>query len=483
MLLLLGSTEVKAQFNTQPIYTYAEFKTVGGSNSLPLWHYANVYGETKPGSSFTTLGILHAEQAFTEPGEFWGLAAGATGVVRLSDTQNTLHMRQLYLSADAWLLNVRLGLFHDDMEQQFPDITSGSMMVSRNATPHPKYMIATRGFIDLPFTNGIVQFKGTFADGILERDRYVEQPLFHQKTGHLKFNVGPVELIAGFIHNVMWAGTDPERGRLPSSLRDYFRVVIPRPAGEGSTASAPEQENRLGNTVAAYDGALIVQTGVAEVVAYRQIYLEDTVSMTNLRSYMDGLFGLGLRNITFVSWLDDIVLEHVNTIKQDSQPGFPSGRGNYYNHYAYRTGYSYQGNGIGSPLLSYSRTRGLFRNNMVLAWHLGASGSINERLSYRFMGTYTRNYGNCRIDLIIAGSCFINEVVPPTDDFAARPRRDTREDYYYFLAEATYLLDPSRRIELTASLAADDGIYRQPETRIGVMLGLRITDFHSLIRS
>ncbi len=483
-LPLLFGTGPKANaqfiFDPQPLQTRAEFATISGTPELPFWLYANQYGQTEPGSSMNALTIVSAHKRLTAPESSVGLHLGSTVVTRISDTNNSLHYRQLYGGIEIGFMQLQAGRFHSDMEAQFPDITVGSMMVSRNATPHPRYMLSTRGFVDVPFTSGFLQFRGTFSDGVLERDRVVERPFVHQKTGHFKFNYRNVELIAGLIHNVIWAGTDDERGRLPQSFSDYLKVVFPRPADDGSSASIPEQENRLGNAVAAYDGALIITTSAAEVVAYRQIYLEDTVSARTLRSYMDGLYGLGLRNISFSGLIDDIVLEHVNTVRQDAQGDNPRGRANYYNHYNYESGWSYEGNVIGNPLLTYDRDLGRVRNNMVVAWHLGLAGNPTDTFSYQVMGTYSRNYGTCRDDIVQRGSCWINSIRPPAPDLETTSRSEIRQDQYSFRFTGSWLFNPEYQASLNASLAMDAGEYFG--TRYGFMLGVSIRDFYQLFR-
>lgn len=467
-------------FEPQPLETQAEFSTISGTPELPFWLYANQFGQTEPGSSINFLNVLSARQRLTSPESSLGLTIGATSVSRVSDSSNSLHLREIYAGFDFAFMQLQAGRFHSDMEAKFPDITIGSMMVSRNATPHPRYMISTRGFIDVPFTNGFMQVRGTYADGVLERDRVIERPLLHQKTGHFKFNFGPVELIAGMIHNVIWAGTDEERGRLPQSFSDYLKVVIPRPADDGSAASVPEQENRLGNAVAAYDGSLIVNASSYEVVAYRQIYLEDTVSARTLRSYMDGLYGLGLRNITFTRLIDDIVVEHVNTVRQDAQGDNPRGRANYYNHYNYESGWSYEGNVIGNPLLTFDPDLGRIRNNMVVAWHIGLAGNPTDTFSYQLMGTYSRNYGTCRDDHVRVGSCWINSLRPPHPDLIVIPRDEIRQDQYSFRLSGSWLFSTEYQTSLDASFAMDTGEYFG--TRFGLMLGITIGDFQNIFR-
>lgn len=480
LVLWISAQPVHAQLTAGDRLSTSFSTSVGGSSdTLPFWLYANRYGETDPASQFTAQSLLSGRYRLSSTGHPFLLEIGAGLATRLSDQTNTAHFQTLWLRAEYGIFRIEAGRFHDDAEMMLPGLSSGSMMVSRNATPVPRYMISTPGFIDVPFTSGHLQFRARYGDGVLERDRYVESPLLHQKMAHLKFNFWRFEIMTGFIHNVMWAGTDPERGRLPQSFSDYLRVVFPRPAEAGSASTIPEQTNRLGNAVASYDGSMIVHLNGAELVAYRQIYLEDTVSL-RLRSWMDGLYGLGLRNIEFLSWLDTILLEHINTIRQDSQHDFPRGRGNYYNHYAYITGWSYEGNVLGNPLLTFDRNRGISPviNNMVIGWHLGLEGALSDRLSYQMLTTYTRNYGTCRLNLIITGSCFINLEFPPDPNLEFRIRSEVRQDQLSLALRTRYNLLPEYGLALTTTLAADTGEFLG--NRVGLEIGLTLSDFHRL---
>lgn len=80
--------------------------------------------------------------------------------------------------------------------------------------------------------------------------------------------------------------------------------------------------------------------------------------------------------------------------------GEARGADSYYNHFKYKGGWTYQGRTLGTPLLTpAAATPGLadnlpgIGNNIVVAHHLGLAGHLGAGLSYRLLGTYSRNYG------------------------------------------------------------------------------------------
>ncbi|MCH8486067.1 MAG: capsule assembly Wzi family protein [Candidatus Cyclonatronum sp.] len=457
----------------------ASFRTslAGSTSELPFWLYANRYGELEAGSAAAGLSLLSASYRLGGPQQRYLLETGAGIALRAADTRNSAHFQTLYLRAEYGIFRLEAGRFYDDAEMTLPHLTSGSMIVSRNATPVPRIQLSTRDFINIPFTAGHVQFRGRYSDGQLESSRYVSNALLHQKMAHLKFNIWRFEIMTGFIHNVVWAGTDPERGKLPRSFSDYMRVVTGRSADPESSASVSEQINRLGNGVAAYDGSMIVHLNGAQLVAYRQIYLEDTVSL-RLRSYMDGLYGLGFQHIQWFTWLNTLILEYVNTIRQDSLPGMPPGRARYYNHGNYYSGWTYQGNVLGNPLLTIDPERERYPvfNNMIIGWHLGMDGQLSDQLSWQFLGTFTRNYGNCNDDLLISGNlCSVTTTGRnPRPGSEARPRSEVRRDQYSFAFSGSYTFEQMPALSTQATLAIDTGAF------LGNRLGLEISLLYRL---
>lgn len=435
---------------------YASFSVASGET--PFWHYSNTRGLIHPGSTFnhiTGISAILSEKPIIDGLYFY---AGLEVANRLSNTQNTAHFQQLFASLEYGSFRLNIGRFHETLGMSMDELSTGSMMVSKNATPVPKISLEMIRFADIPFTNGFAQFRGYYSDGILDTERHIKRPLLHQKSLYLKFNIERAELIGGFSHNVKWGGEDPERGKLPQSFSDYRRVVIPRPAEPGTGASPGEERNRLGNTVAAYDMAVRYNFDNFTLTGFRMIYLEDTVSL-KLRSFWDGTYGIGFQNNNDDAAITGVLYEFMNTIRQDSQGHYPRGRINYYGHHIYHSGWSYYGNVLGNPLIIYDRDQLRVTNNMIIGHHLGIKGNLTNRLEYRVLATYSRNYGLCE-DQIITGRCFINSESPAPPDLETISRSELRQDQYSTLFEVDYAISRKRGIHIHGSFAFDVGEFQ-----------------------
>src|SRR5690606_2559077 len=106
-------------------------------------------------------------------------------------------------------------------------------------------------------------------------------------------------------------------------------------------------------------------------------------------------------------WFRKINYEYIYTKRQtgstppplDNSRGGPGGWDNYYNHFLYSEGWTYEGFTIGNPLLSSHFVNGLgagvwaVSNNRIVAHHIGLESYINETYHSILKITYSRNYG------------------------------------------------------------------------------------------
>ncbi len=429
----------------------------GSANETPFWHYANTNGKIRSGSSFNSLNAISLILPKRENSDGFDFSAGGELISRTSNEGDTFHFQQLYGTLHFGVLEFSIGRFYETIGMNMNGLSSGSMIQSRNATPVPKISLDMTRFVEVPLTNGAVQFRARYSDGKLESERFVERPFLHQKSVYLKFNISKAEIITGALHNVTWGGTDPERGKLPGGFRDYLRVVFVQSADPSPDSDAPlsDQLNKLGNVVAAFDLAFRYNFGKSEFLAYHQIYLEDRESL-QAKNILDGVFGLGFRRTNRKKLFSGIAYEHINTIRQDARKDYPRGRSNYYGNGIYKNGWTFHGNVLGNPLLQFDRESGEMVNNMIVAHHVGVDGWLTDRFQYRALATYSRNYGVCR-DLIITGRCAIDSRRPAPPNLETRPRSELRRDQYSTLLEGSYLLSENLGIRLFGSLAMDAG--------------------------
>lgn len=454
---ILGSSG-SARAQLRPL-DYSVTTSVQGAihGTTPFWHYANTRGRYRAGSRANWVSGASLRLPFRGDA---GLDAslGAEAVSRISEADNTLHLLHLYGKLQYRGFRLSVGRFPETIGLNGKKLSMGSLMVSRNAPPVPKIKLFTPEFLDVPFTDGHVQFRARWSDGRLGADRTIKSPLLHQKSFYLKFRINDFAVTGGAVQNTMWGGAGQSQ-----ELRDYTKVLL------GSQAGVGADSNRVGNSIGAYDFALQYGLENWTLRAYRLFYLEDTVSL-RFRSPWDGMWGLGIRRTKGNGWINGVLYEHMNTIQQDAIPGAPSGRASYYNHFIYESGWTYEDTVLGNPLFVFDPDRGLVVNNMVIAHHVGVTGAPMPRLEYTAGFTYSRNYGICE-DQILSGTCEVLSYRPAPPNQDVRPRGELREDQYSLLAEVRYLLSEGYGLQFIGSTAFDFGSFY--DERWGLKVGLQ----------
>lgn len=428
------------------------------SGDLPFWFYANK-GGTVDQRSTNFANRFFSRYSYHNSDQSLRLNAGFDGTARLSQN-NTFHFTELYGAIGYSFLNLKVGRFYDTIGMTDDNLSMGSMQVSRNATPVPKVQLETDGFTNVPYLQGYVQFKSMISHGWLEEDRYVKNAYLHQKYFFLKINYKMLEGMGGIIHNAVWGGVHPQHGELPSSFNAWKKVLLGSSASEDSNAPGADILNVIGNSVAAYDFRLNVNLDDFRFKAYRMFYLEDKVS-TRFRSPWDGMWGAGIELRDQNSFINEVLWEHMNTKRQDSFDYEPRGTASYYHNSIYRGGWAYENKVLGNPLILYGSNpnfvgRGNISNNIIVAHHFGIQGRPFDRLNYKVLFTYSRNYGT------------VND---QTRGSTRTPLKELRIDEYSGMIQLNYSLFPEHGISLAGGLAADVGDLFG-KNRLGLQLGI-----------
>jgi hypothetical protein len=307
-------------------------------------------------------------------------------------------------------------------------LSTGSYAWSGNALPVPKVQVEIRSFTPLGFTKGFVSVKGSFAHGWLG-GQYVQHTLLHQKSFYLRLGKprSRLKMYGGLNHQVVWGGQSRDllktgigltKGtQLPSSFRDYISLVsglrsVNSGVIDSSAYSDFDLTNRVGNHLGSVDIALELTTHRFSYYLYRENPYE-TGALFYGTSLADGLNGLRIRSADPKAIIQQVLIEYLYTANQGG-PEFvitdPKRRGrvDYFNHAQYRDGWSYQGQGLGTPFISPSFGAngdlpygGFTRNNRVEVWHLGIAGNLFRAFASWLLGpvtyqsklSYSRNLG------------------------------------------------------------------------------------------
>lgn len=454
----------------------------GGFNTVivsgdqhPHWLVANRRGLVDSGEQFQNVtGMWMDANVWQSEGRSGNLSLGGELISKSGNTYS-LYFQQLYAELSYRDFLLTLGRFEDERGIYMHSHSSGSMTLSRNATPIPGIRLKTDGYLDLPGTRGFMSAKVSYSDKFLESGRFVESARLHQKSLHLSVNIWRMRFIGGIDHHVMWGGNSPLLGERPGSFSDYLRVVFSQSAGEGSGATPSEQINRLGNTVASYDFGIDYYGDNYTFRIYRTFFIEDRPGMT-FRSPLDGVWGIGFIAQDLQKPVNGFLYEHIYTITQDARGHVPKGRANYYNHDIYRSGWSYYNHALGNPFLTYDSGNDRFTNNMVVGHYAAITGAINGRSGYKLQLAHTRNYGLCedRINNEEVGlsTCIgIRQTEELPDGYEEMPRDQFRRDQIYTALRLHYLAIPQRGIEVTSAIGIDSGDFSG--NNIGFELGIR----------
>lgn len=419
--------------------------TAASDAQQPFWLHANQWGLIEPASA-NGYARLYAEGPLVERGRL-RLSYGADLMARAA-TRSTLHFSEAFAQLQLDFMRLWAGRRQETLGTAADGLATGAFSVSENATPVPKIALETDGFVAVPYTGGWVQVRGSWAHGWLTGDRYVDTPLLHQKTAFVQLgDPTSITMHAGLIHNVLWGGmsSNPEIGKLPTSLGTYYRAAFAKDGGED--APRVDRIYKEGNHLGAYDLALTARLDGARLQLYLQHPFEDRSGL-HWKNWRDQLIGLSVARRSGGRLFDRLAYEFIHT-KHQSGPVHPPGEDNYFRHSTYRTGWTHRGRTIGSPLLfpfpdaDRRRSRGIASNRLV-GHHAGVGGYVHPAVRYRALATYTRNYGTYK-----------------------QPFEAARAQLSLLLETHTTLTD---RIELLAAIGADVGeVY---DDSVGLRLGI-----------
>lgn len=363
---------------------------VASEDFQPLWGKANRFGMASD-RKFDQITWVEATNT-NRLGEmkFWSDTASPVsldyGVTAFNaDHYSRFVLQQAYaqLSYKSWF--IRGGLHRDLWDDLDPMLSMGSLGTSGNALPIPKITIGMDDYVNIPWTNGLLQFKGMIGHGWLGDNRYMESFL-HEKSFYGRLNLGKWKPYGGVQHYTEWGGQRPmEDIYLDRSFSGFLDVLFVREANDGSLPLEEEQAGRRPNRAGD-------QRGVAELGFY---YENDKILLhfynqtpfesgkgIDIRN-MDRLTGIKLSNKNETSWLQDLVVEFLYTKQMENYGS--SERQSYYNNGPMKTGWEYEGAVVGTPLFTNREEASNYLPVEPFAWreNIGIPSNrniINNRL-------------------------------------------------------------------------------------------------------
>lgn len=419
---------------------------LSGGDYLPFWANANQYGiypESDGGmaqvcvkSEFDTSKAFHYR---------FGGSFVARGDRFLKDQKwnKALLVDELYASVGYGCLTLDLGMKHPELDYFGPSrslgslsTTGGHLIASGNARSQAGYNLILEK-VAVPGTGGHWMLWGLFGDYIGTDNSYVKNRLYHRTKLFTKVYLEPRKqwyLSLGIDHYALWGGYWEGYGYSRVNFPNYVRMVLGRSAGSDGTGS--DRNNVIGDQGGAQTIAFGYEGSEWTISFQHEIPYSDKSGM-KFQNFPDGVNTLAFSFKDKLRWVSDIVYEFYYTRYQSGSirqekfdpeghviPPSPDmaytyrGIDDYFNNGEFRSGWTYYGRPITSPLFFPAGTlngtfnryminpavcsedwwmRQAVENNRIVAHHIGIAGMLGLRAPYRLMATLSQNYGTYRV--------------------------------------------------------------------------------------
>ena len=282
-------------------------------------------------------------------------------------TENKIYIAETFIQSKLFNnFHIKVGNYYRDFSSYLNDtLSSGSLLISKNAQPMPKVGILSsfkfKKNQNFNFDFGITH--GIFATNKI----YETAPMLHEKFIYLNYSKNQNNFSIGFVHEAMWGGSTKEYGKFPNSFKDFLKIFI---AADGPFFEGQSHANALGNHLGIWDFSYKRRIMNNELKLYYQHFFEDTSGL-RFDNKSDGLWGIELTNLIKNT---NILFEYLNTTNQYIDPPYINER--YYYHYEYQEGWTYKDYSIGNPF---------FNDNPSKFFHLGMSADQINKYSYKLL--------------------------------------------------------------------------------------------------
>lgn len=256
---------------------------------------------------------------------------------------------------------LKAGKYYRDFSNYLnDDLSSGSMLISKNSEALPK--VGYVGRHSLKHNNAY--FKYGLAHAKFDKNKnYSRPPFLHEKFLYVYLSRNDYSFGLGLVHEAIWGGTT-NFGKQPATFEDFFRIF--RASHGDEDAHVGDQINALGNHLGIWDFIFTKKIdSESEIKFYYQHIFEDD-SGFKFKNKNDGLWG-----IEIVLKATNLLFEYLDT---SHQSGYNTiiGNDSYYNHKNYNEGWSYRGNTLGNPFISHKK------NTPIQLTHFGFAKEFNS---------------------------------------------------------------------------------------------------------
>lgn len=351
-------------------------------SDTPHYMMANQWGNIGD-ESVQSLSILDYKHQLNNLNDYFSFEWGVTAGFNINESSELL-LNQLYGQVDFKALTLYVGKKKQTMGSNPEELSSGSMVVSSNATPIPRINLGFFDYVTVPFTWDILQIKGNIAHGWFEGERTIDNVLLHEKSLYLRINTKTgIYPYAGIIHEAMWGGD----GLMDVTLSNFFKTFFASNGGDDSLST--DQTNALGNHLGAWDFGINGYFDSFDFQIYYQHYFED-LSGINFSNGTDGLWGFTIEPKK-ISFINRFLIEYLKT---DDQGSSHDQLDTYYYNGVYNSCWTNLYDIIGNSFITSSGTGDTLSlaDNRMRVIQMGVNGPISEILNYTVQMAYARYY-------------------------------------------------------------------------------------------
>ncbi|MRG43861.1 hypothetical protein GFS24_01985 [Chitinophaga sp. SYP-B3965] len=459
IFILLSVSGAQAQFADSLEVKAGTTGTIASKDYQPLWLVSNRFGVISDRKGDLSTHAMFSNKHVLNENFYIRYGLSLYNNNQFKD----VFIQEGFLKAGYKKLEFRAGRYEEMIGELDKDLSSGSWGISGNARPIPKIGFALTDYVDIPFTNGWLQFKGQISHGWMGKDQYIPNAFLHEKTFYVRIGKKQLKVYGGLQHYALWGGNRADLPKINSSFKDFWNVFIGKEGNDGTVVSPEFRPNRPGDHRGVLEGGITWENDNMLLHVYNQSMFETGQGITLKNK--DRLLGFSYSN---KNKLLKLTAEYITTKQMNDF--FPLNvRESYYNNGIYLTGWEYKDRIIGTPLfINKQRGQHYFDdikpfdwsqrwdsisgkgwniiNNRITGIHLGAMYALGSTLKARTLLTYTKNYGNY-----------------------LEPRFEPALKQWYTLQEVTWQT-PLEPLTLTAGAAVDWGdIY----SNAGFMLGVQ----------
>ena len=374
---------------------------VGGSiQKSPFWLTSNQLGAFDHGPHFS-ISSMNFDNALFDMG---------FSLIVFPPIRKHSYVPIGFVSKNANNYELKIGRWEKKITAE-SDLSTGSLIRGNNAIPIPQISLSMLDYNKYTILNQEFWIKGGLSHGWFSEGEYEQAPFLHEKYLYINkiFNNKAI-LSVGIVHEAIWGGVTKNHGKQQQSFSDFFRVITFQAASKSGLLQ--ERTNVLGNHLGVWDVSYSKSSISKDLKFYFQHPFEDKSSayqyfFDELKKWkipvnsFDGLFGFEVKSKE-PDFISNFLYEYLNTMNQSGSEAASDstyGWDNYYNHYIYQSGWTYQGRVISNPLFTLGQNKGHYSNgtyiinNRIKAHHIGVYGKISEKINHKMLLTYSNNFG------------------------------------------------------------------------------------------